>query len=910
VRWQAEMLAGAEGERQWQYWRSKLSGELPVLNMATDHPRPAVQTFAGHWVPFRLSRELSGQLKNLAQARGLTLYTLLLTAYQILLHRYTGQEDILVGCPTTGRPQQIFDAMVGHFVNTVVVRADFANDPILEQFMEQMRQTVIEALDHQDYPFSLLVDRLNPQRDSSRPPLFQTMFVFQKPQTEFGALDVVTDFYFGEARLNIGGFEMESFPIAQQEGQFDLSIEMTGAADNLKGVLKYNQELFEAATVADMSRHFINLLQSMVAHPEQHLSELDLMDEAEQRTLLEELNDTGTDWDIQGVHRLFEEQAVRTPEAIALVFEREQMSYRELDERAGRLGGYLIQQGLQPGNPVGICVKRSLAMIVGIIAILKAGGAYVPLDPSYPKERLDFMVADARISLLLVNEHLAKRVASSNVKMIKVDQEWPLIGANRALKAERELGAASLAYILYTSGSTGKPKGVAMPHRALCNLIRWQIGNVMGPVNAKTLQYTTLNFDVSFQEIFATLAGGGTLVLFREELRYDPAALLQLMRNEAVERLFIPFVFLQMIADTVAANDNLLPSSLREIITAGEQLQITAPIRHLFEKLPQCRLCNQYGPTEAHVVTSFSLDVNPENWSFLPPIGKPIANASIYILDSHFQPVPRGVAGELYIGGLCLADGYYCRPELTETKFISKPGRNLPGRLYRTGDWARMLPDGNIQFLGRTDHQIKIRGVRIEPAEIEEQLLSYDLVSAAVVVGREEPTGGKALCAYYVSERDFAIAELKDFLAQKLPSQMIPAYFVKLAKIPLLPNQKVDRLALPQPEHTGRSEAAFMAPRDEVEAQLVKICCEVLNLDKIGVNDNLFDLGVNSLITLNIQRKIERFYSGAIRIPDLMNYPTIAGLAALIKTRESDATVIDGRAEQFRNFLDGISKED
>lgn len=906
VRWQAEMLDSPDGDQHWCYWQKQLSGELPVLNLPLDRPRPLIQTYSGNWIPFTLNKELAGQLNNFARDKGVTLYTLLLSTYQILLHRYTGQDDIIVGCPVTGRAQRNFDAIVGHFVNTVPVRGCFSSDQTVNDFISYMRQTVLDALNHQDYPFSALVDRINPKRDPSRPPVFQTMFVFQKPQKELGFVGEITDFYSGEGKVKFGELDFESFPVSQQAGQFDMSIEMTGVDESLKGVLKYNLDLFNEDSMKRMANHFLDILACIIKNPNQHISELQFISEEEKQTTLKEWNDTGREWEIRCIHELFEQQVKNTPDATAAVFNGMHLSYKELNLRANQLANYLVKKGISPDEPVGICIERSLEMIVGILGILKAGGGYVPLDPQYPKERLSYMLEDSEISVLLASDHLTDLFQASNVQIISIDKDWQTIAQESGLDLTQSLSPENLAYILYTSGSTGKPKGVAMPHKPLCNLINWQNEN-SSISNAKTLQYTTLNFDVSFQEIFSTLCSGGTLVLFKEELKQDPEAILKLIKAETVERLFTPFVFLQMLAETAEANDELIPSSLREIMTAGEQLRITPSITNFFYKLNSCTLHNQYGPTEAHVVTSFTLTGEPENWPFLPPIGTPIANTQIYILDKHLKPVPLGVAGELYIGGICLARGYYHKPELTEERFVKNPFGTEQERLYRTGDLARFIPGGNIEFMGRADHQVKIRGFRIELAEIEKQLLSHSHINDAVVIGREDKNGIKSLCAYFVSERDMSFAELKEYLSEKLPYYMVPSYFVKMEKIPLLPNNKVDRLSLPQPDPIISTEKEFVAPRDEVEQNLAEICQQILGLEKIGVFDNLFDIGVNSLTTLTIQRKIDKFYPGKIKIPDLFQNSTISSIAGVIKEREATVLETSGRDEQLRIFLEGIS---
>ncbi len=929
VYWQAKMLDGDEGERQWNYWKKQLAGDLPLLNLPLDRPRPPVQTYRGNWYPFKINevkQDLSGQLTQLAREKGVTLYTLLLCAYHILLHRYTGQDDILVGCPTTGRTLEAFNGIVGDFVNILVLRADFSDDPTANGFIEQMRRTILAAFDHQDYPFTLLVDRLNPKRDSNRPPVFQTMFVFQKPhnllETQYNNpefVDVVTDFYSGTARMKVGEFDVESFPISQQEGQFDMSIEITGSDESLKGVLKYNRDIFDDVTMKRMTLNFLHLLDCMVTHPGLPVSEIQFMSEKEKQQLLVEWNNTASQQvlkDIKCIHRLFEDQVKQTPDAIALEFNDTKLNYSQLNHRSNQLAHYLEKHGTKSNDRVGICIRRSFEMIIGIIGILKAGGVTVPLDPSYPRERLSLMIEDSQPTFLLVNHHMAELFQTNrsnpDLEIIIIDNHQDMMAGESGENLSRRVPVDNLLYILYTSGSTGKPKGVEMPHQPISNLIQWQNRQSTLSKHAKTLQFTTLSFDVSFQEIFSTLSSGGSLLLIEEELRQDPESLLRLMKTESVERLFTPFVFLQMLAETSETNDDLIPLSLREIITAGEQLRVTRSIIHLFESLTHCTLYNQYGPTEAHVVTSFTLPGNPCEWPQLPPIGKPIANTRVYILDRHLNPVPIGVTGEIYLGGICLARGYRNQPGLTDEKFIKDPFAHIgdnQAKLYRTGDLGRFLMDGNIEFLGRSDHQVKIRGFRVELAEIENQLLNHENINEAVVIDRENKNGIKSLCAYIVCEAEFSVTGLKDYLSGKIPGYMIPSYFVRLDKIPLLPNQKVDRLSLPQPEGSISTGIEYEAPGDDVEKKLVEIWQDILDIEKIGINDNLFDIGGNSLITLSVQRKIDEFYPGKIKIPDIIQHPTISSLARAIKTRESTIVEKSGREEQLQILLETIGDD-
>ena len=908
VHWQSEMIGSERGDKLFQYWQKQLSGTLPVLNLPLDHQRPSQQTFSGDWIPFRLNPDLSEKLKKFARSQGVTLYSLLLSAYFILLHRYTGQNDLLVGCPTTGRSHESFNDIIGDFVNTIVIRANCSTNPTIAEFIVQVSQTLLNALNHQDYPFSLLVERLNPRRDPNISPIFQTMFVFQKPHNFTDFIDTVTDFYAEEGIMEMYGYQFESFPFPQQEGQFDLSIEMTGSEDLLKGVLKYNSDLFDKDSMKRMCKDFKAILQCILEHPLEHLSDIEYIDEKDKLKILVEWNDTAEDFDVKCVHELFENQAKLTPDAIALVFKDQQLSYRELNYRANQLANYLISKGVKQDDTIGICVKRSFEMIIGILGILKAGGAYVPIDELYPRERLSFMIDDSQISFLLISDNLFNIFESFHVDLIHVDKDRHLIAQKDGSDPHRDISFNNLAYILYTSGSTGTPKGVAMPHQPLCNLISWQNRNTSLSRNAKTLQFTTLTFDVSFQEIFSTLSSGGSLLLFDSSLRQDPFALLELMQTKSVERLFTPFAFLQALAEAAETNSEIVPLNLREIITAGEQLRITSSIMNFIKKFDHCTLYNQYGPTETHVVTCFSLQDNPDHWPYLPPIGKPIANTQIYILDQNLKPVPQGVFGELYIGGICLARGYCNRPELTSQKFIKNPFSLDEDRLYRTGDIVRYLPDGNIEFHGRADHQVKIRGYRIEPYEIEKRLIDHDLITDAVVMGIENNNGIKSLCAYFVTKSDIPIIDIKLYLSEKLPSYMLPSYFIQLEQIPLLPNKKIDRLSLPKPNQYLSLGVEYVAPRDDIEKRLEEICQKIVNAQRVGIETNIFDIGINSLTTITMHRKIENFYPGKIKIPDFIQHPTISSLAGLIKKRKSSERKTSEKENQYQIFLESITK--
>jgi amino acid adenylation domain-containing protein len=599
------------------------------------------------------------------------------------------------------------------------------------------------------------------------------------------------------------------------------------------------------------------------------------------------------------VHHLFEAQAALTPEAIAAKFEDRQSTYQELNQRANQLARYLRCRGVGPETLCGIYVERSLEMLVGTLGILKAGGAYVPLDPTYPQERLDFMINDTRMPVLLTTQEVMERLPARLPQMLRLDSEWEIIAKQDTNKPEVEMFVDNPAYVIYTSGSTGRPKGVMLPHRSLVNLLSWHSQHQPLACAARTLQFASLSFDVSFQEIFSTLCRGGTLILIPERIRRDARALWQLLINESVERLFLPPVWLQQLAEVAASQDGT-PGHLREIITAGEQLRITPQIARLFERLGGCTLHNHYGPSESHVVTAYTLAGPVSGWPILPPIGRAIPNTQTHILDEQLQPVPAGEIGELYIGGAGLARGYLNRAELTAGRFIPDTlSKKAGARLYNTGDQARYLPDGNVEFLGRSDHQIKIRGYRIEPAEIETGLSHHPLVREVVVIARENMSGDKRLIAYLATKKSSVLlgSELRDFLRERLPEHMIPSAFVFLDALPLTPSGKVDRRALPAPDQQRpQLKQAFKAPDSQLEVELKQIWEDLLGIQPIGVRDNFFELGGDSLLAVNLLVKIHEVFGKNLSASILIREATIEYLAGVIASSsevESWSTVVE-----------------
>ncbi len=868
--WQKNWLQGEVLQTQISYWQQQLKDAPALLSLPTDRPRPAVQTFAGGHQEFALSVELSNKLTKLSQEQGVTVFMTLLAAFDTLLYRYTGTEDILVGSPIANRNRNEIEGLIGFFVNTLVLRTDLSGDRSFNELLGRVRLMAIDAYAHQDLPFEMLVEVLQPERDLSHTPLFQVMFALQNvPMSEIELADLT----------------ISSLPVESATAKFDLFLSIQNTGNGLVGVWEYNTDLFDASTIERMTGHFMTLLSGIVANPEERISQLPLLSQTERQQLLVEWNNTQTDYPRdKSIHQLFEEQVERTPNAIAVEFENQQLTYHQLNCRANQLAHYLKSLGVSADVLVGICVERSLEMVVGLLGILKAGGAYVPLDPNYPQERLAFMLEDAQVSVLLTQDSLLDRLPQHQASQVFLDTDWQLISQSNQDNLISCVQATNLAYVIYTSGSTGKPKGVALNQLALCNLILWQLQNNTIYTGAKTLQFAPISFDVSFQEMFSTWFSGGTLFLITEELRRDTSALLGFLQEKAVERLFVPFVALQQLAE-VAIGSELVNSHLREIITAGEQLQITPAISQWLSKLNDCTLHNHYGPSESHVIITFTLNNSVDTWPLLPPIGRPIANTQIYILDQYQQPVLVGVGGELHIGGVCLAQGYLNRPELTQERFISNPfSTDGHSRLYKTGDLARYLPDGNIEYLGRIDNQVKVRGFRIELGEVEAVLSQHGDVEGCCIIAHEDTPGDKRLVAYVVAHHNSTptISELRQFLKAKLPDYMVPNAFVMLESMPLTPSGKVDRRALPAPDLHSSNSDKYVAPRNQVELELTQIWSRILKVDKVGVKDNFFDLGGHSLLTPYLMAQIKKQFGKDIAIASLYQNPTIEQLATIV----------------------------
>jgi amino acid adenylation domain-containing protein len=910
VNWQQKWLDSQRIQTLLTYWKQKLQGELPVLNLPTDRPRPPVQTFKGAQAKLVLSQTLKKELKNLSRQQGVTLFMTLLTAFKILLYRYTGQTDILVGSPIANRNRAEIESLIGFFVNVLVLRTDFSGDLSFQDLLARVKSTALGAYVHQDLPFEKLVEELQPSRDLSYNPLFQAMFVLQNvPKPNLSSSDV---------------------SITYEEGyngtsKFDLTLFMEDSEQGLAATCEYNTDLFNVDTITRMLGHFQTLLKSIVRDPEERISKLQLLTLPEVQQLLVEWNDTKTDYpQDKCIHQLFEAQVEKTPSDIAVIFENQQLTYQELNNQANKLGHCLQLQGIKPDTVVGVYMERSLEMVVALIAILKAGGAYLPLDPAYPKERLAFMLADAQVSVLLTQQHLGNQLPPHQAQLLFIDAEDSAYTDYSTQNLVSDVKPENLAYVIYTSGSTGKPKGVMNTHRGLCNRLLWMQDTYQLTASDRVLQKTPFSFDVSVWEFFWPLLTGASLVVAKPGGHYDARYLVELICQQQITTLhFVP----SMLQAFLEEQEHRKCKSIKRVICSGEALPFELQQR-FFESL-DAQLYNLYGPTEASIdVTAWHCQ--SVSSSRIVPIGRPIANTQLFILDKNLQPVPIGVAGELHIAGVGLARGYLNRPELTEEKFIpnpfndlqldkgvkSAPSRtktlNASNRLYKTGDLARYCPDGNIEFLGRIDHQVKIRGNRIELGEIEALLEKHLQVKETVVVAREDIPNDWRLVAYLVPYEDerLSINGIRDFLKEKLPEYMLPSAFVVLDALPLTLNGKVDRRALPTPEkERPELTATYQAPLSEIEKTIVQVWQQVLQLENIGVNDNFFDLGGNSLLMLQVNSKLRATLQQDISVVTMFQNPSIKLLSQYLSQNIEKESIFETLHERVQKQIEASNRQ-
>jgi amino acid adenylation domain-containing protein len=874
--WQREYLAGEVLENAIGYWREQLK-DAAVLELPTDRARPAEASYRGGLKTMWLGRQLSEELKTLSRREGATLYMTLMAAFKALLMRYSRQEDISVGTAIANRTRKEVEGLIGFFVNTLVMRTDLSGNPGFSELLRREREVALGAYAHQELPFEKLVEELNPERDLSRSPLFQVMMILQNAGQEISKLNV--------AGLDGVGSGIETMD-EEQAVQFDLTLTITDLGRGLAGGMEYSRDLFEAGTIGRLIEHYTNLLNEIARDSERPISELNLLSDEEREQVVLRWNETGNPYpEDRCVHNLFEEQTERTSEAVAVVSDEGCLSYGELNRRANQLGRYLRGLGVGPEVVIGLCLERSLEMAVGLLGTLKAGGAYLPLDPAYPAERLRFMVEDAAARLIVTQEKHRSLFGTTPAELICLDSSCNEIGREIKENIENEVRSDNLAYVIYTSGSTGLPKGTMVTHRSVVNLASDGASTFrLGP-ESRFLQFASLSFDVAVEEIYPVWSIGGSIALQGENLLYSYTELARTIERHEITTIELPTVYWREWVREMSRNGRIAPRSLDLVIVAGERV---SPDILKEWKEHEVQLLHVYGVTEATVTSTAYLTpgdlADRANLAEIP-IGLPMANTEVYLLDERLQPMPVGIPGGMYLGGAGLARGYLKRPELTAEMFTPSPfAKSAGSRLYKSGDLARFSEEGWLEFIGRADTQVKVRGYRIELGEIETQLARHPGIREAVAMVREDNPGDKRLVAYYtVAATDGHVAmveegTLRAYLSTVLPEYMMPGAYVELESLPLTPNGKLDRRALPQPDYAGPTHK-YEAPVGDIEIALARIWAETLKLDRVGRHDNFFAWGGHSLLAI---RLIERMRSEGLQIDvrTLFITPTIAGLAA------------------------------
>lgn len=861
--WQRQWLQGEVLEKQLEYWKQKLEGAPPVLELPMDRPRPAVQTYRGSSESVVLSAELVEGLKALGQRENATLFMTLLAAFKVLLYRYTGSEDIVIGTPIANRTQVELEGLIGFFVNTLVLRTDLSGDSTFQEVLGRVRETALGAYSHQDLPFEKLVEELRPERNLSHTPIFQVMFALQN----------TPDFSLILPELTIQKVEVDSLT-----SKVDLILTIKDSKEGLKASANYNTDLFDARTIKRMLEHYEVLLKDIVRHTAHGISEVNILTEAEKRQILVEWNDTKREYPGDTyIHELFEAQVERTPDAVAMVCEGEQLTYKELNARANQFAHYLKGMGVESRMLVGICHERSLDLVAGLLGILKAGGAYLPLDPDYPKERLAFMIEDSALTVILTSETYRTILPEFRGRVVSLDALSRTEGAKD--NSRNSLSPQNLAYVIYTSGSTGQPKGVCIPHRAVVSLCM-DTDYIQIYPDDRIANASNISFDAATFEIWAGLLNGACLVCIPKNVLISPQLLAAENHKQGISVLFLTTALFNQMAREAPSAFN----SIRHLLFGGEAANAEC-VRRILQHGYSGRLLHVYGPTESTTFASWHQVFTVSENAVTVPIGKPLANKQIYILDRHMQIVPIGITGELYIGGDGLARGYLNHPELTAETFIANPFSMESGaRLYRTGDFGKYLADGSIEFLGRSDNQVKVRGYRIECSEIEIVLSRHSSVKESVVLA-QELSGDKRLVAYCVLKQDSKATtlDLRTYLKERLPDFMIPSVFVFLDDLPLSPNGKIDRKRLALPESVQTGGDVNDEPLDELEIQIGRIWETILGVRNVKRRDNFFDLGGHSLLAVRLLTEIRKTTGKELPIATIFHSPTIMQIAEVLR---------------------------
>jgi amino acid adenylation domain-containing protein len=858
--WQQETCSAKSLEKELRYWRQQLSAPPAVLNLPFDHPRPAVQSFQGAAEFLTLATSLSEQLEELARQQGTTLFMVLLTAFQTLLYHYTGQEDMAIGSPTAGRTQVDFEGLVGNFVNTLVLRSNIEGKASFADLLRRTRETVLEALANQNISFETLVKELRPERSSSYLPFVQVMFALQDELAG----------YFSLPQLSAAPMEPDTLT-----SKFDLTLTMIESGETLKCWAEYNTSLFARATIQKMLGHYSQLLESIVANPTQQISKLAFLTGRERSQLLHDWNNTQGDYPTDAcVHDLFLQQVANNPDHRAVVFRDHSLTYKELNQQANQLAVHLRHLGAGPDNLVAVCLDRSLDMVIALLAILKSGAAYLPVEPSRAVERIRLLLEDSKAHILITTQHWSNVLGLRGIPVICLDVEREHMTSQPTDNLPNSATPENLAYVIYTSGSTGIPKGVQIRHRSVVNFLVSMRPRPGLTANDILVAVTPLSFDISVLELFLPLTVGATVVVADSETVLDGRRLGDLIESSQATVMQATPATWRMLLETGWRGSQRL-----KILCGGENLSRSLADR-LLERAAE--VWNLYGPTET---TIWSTLCKVERGTAPISVGKPIANTQVYVLDNWLNPLPPGIAGEVYIGGEGLARGYLNRPELTAEKFISNPFGGPGARLYRTGDQGKFLSDGSLQLQGRLDYQVKIRGHRVELGEVETILGKCPGVQQAIVTLREETAENPRLIGYFVAEPGHQVSPLllREFLEDKLPDYSVPSYFVPLDRFPLTPSGKVDRKALPAPASTRPDlKGTLVAPTTSTEERLARIWCEVLALSAVGIHDNFFELGGHSLSMTQVISRVRQAFQIEVPFIQVFQSPTIAKLALQI----------------------------
>ena len=875
--WQRRQIRNDAWQSQADYWQKKLAHAPGLIDLPTDRPRPAVQSSRGASQTLILPTSLVECLVARAREANAPLFMMLLAVFNVVLYRYTGQSDLVVGSPIAGRTFAELQPVVGFFANTLALRSDLSGDPTFGELLQRVRRTALEAYENQDLPFEELLAMLDVERDLSYAPLFQILFNMEN-------LD--------DPRAETRELCFEEFGLDRGMAPYDLAVEVVTTERGTSVKFNYSSDLFDDATITRLMGHLHTMLESVAADPKQRLSQLPMLTDAERHQLLIEWNDTRADYPTDAcIHELFEAQVERTPDGLAVLYAGGELTFGDLNARANQLAHHLRTKGVGPEAVVAVALNRSPEAVIAFMAVLKAGGAFLPLDPNWPPERLAYMIQDSRAVIVLARGTLAAKLAGVDLAEICLDLDVVDVTAGSRENPAPIAGSDNLAYVVYTSGSTGEPKGVMVPHRCMVNYAWFRIAHLDLRSSDRKLQFGAPGTELFVAEVSVYLLSGASLYVQSGDLPPSIAAFTKLLDDNGITLVTMPSAYFHEWCTTLSRGEQVMPPSLRIVATGMDKVdpeQFRFWQRRVGDRI---RWSNTYGPAETTcVATIYDADLGSDLALPRVPIGRPIANTQVYVVDEFMNPVPVGVPGEVFIGGHGVSRGYINRAQLTAEKFLADPFSERPNaRFYRTGDRARYLPDGNLDFLGRADQQVKVRGFRIELGEIEAALKDHEDVRDAVVVAKDDPSGDKRLVAYLIADQaasDLRIGEVRGFLSRKLPQHMLPAAVVMLDEWPLTPTGKVDRLALPAPE-SSRPDLGneFLDPRTPVEETLAAIWAEVLKVEQVGVYDNFFELGGHSLAAAQVANRVRDTFAADLPVQDVFEYPVLAELAASIGER-------------------------